>query len=488
MYKKPGANWTKHIDFMLFDTLFLNIAYVVSFLIRFPGEGLPYFSREYLGIAILYSISMLFSLLLLNNLSGVLKRGYYEEFVSVLILDIVSLALTVLVLYSLHISDYYSRILIILTAVLFLFLDYAVRIAYKKLVIRRMNERKNSENYSRTAFLVSNYEESGKLLESVQSDPFNSYKVCGIALCDCQNVKSDSNGEKVFTDLDDAAEFICREWIDEVFISSVEQTEAVKSFISKCAEMGIVVHSLIGIQEADEKRQYIEKIAGQTVITTAYSSIAPHQAFIKRTADIIFGVIGSLIAVVIGIFIGPIIYINSPGPVIFRQRRIGRNGKVFNVLKFRSMYLDAEERKKDYVAQNRVADGMMFKLDFDPRIIGNRILPDGKKKTGIGEFIRRTSLDEFPQFFNVLKGDMSLVGTRPPTVDEWEKYEFHHRARLAVKPGITGMWQVSGRSEITDFEQVVKLDTYYITHFRTSLDIKIFFKTILILLQRKGAM
>ena len=109
--------------------------------------------------------------------------------------------------------------------------------------------------------------------------------------------------------------------------------------------------------------------------------------------------------------------------------------------------MDAEERKKELMAQNDIKDGMMFKMDNDPRII-----------KGIGNFIRDYSLDEFPQFWNVLIGDMSLVGTRPPTVDEWEKYEMHHRSRLAFKPGLTGMWQVSGRSNITDFEEVVRLD------------------------------
>ena len=132
------------------------------------------------------------------------------------------------------------------------------------------------------------------------------------------------------------------------------------------------------------------------------------------------------------------------------------------MIKIRSMKLNAEAEKEKLQQQNTIKDGMMFKLDWDPRIIGNQELPDGTRKTGIGEFIRKTSLDEFPQFFNVLKGDMSLVGTRPPTPDEWEKYAHHHRARLATKPGITGMWQISGRSEIKDFEEVVKLDTDYI--------------------------
>ena len=133
--------------------------------------------------------------------------------------------------------------------------------------------------------------------------------------------------------------------------------------------------------------------------------------------------------------------------------------------------MDAEERKKELMAQNDIKDGMMFKMDNDPRII-----------KGIGNFIRDYSLDEFPQFWNVLIGDMSLVGTRPPTVDEWEKYEMHHRSRLAFKPGLTGMWQVSGRSNITDFEEVVRLDTEYIKKWSPGLDIMILFKTVAVCL------
>ena len=134
------------------------------------------------------------------------------------------------------------------------------------------------------------------------------------------------------------------------------------------------------------------------------------------------------------------------------------------------MYMDAEERKAELMAQNKMSDGRMFKLDFDPRVIGNKILPDGSRKTGIGEFIRKTSLDEFPQFWNVLNGTMSLVGTRPILQDELLKYELHHRARIAIKPGITGMWQVSGRSDITDFEEVVK------NHIESQADVTILYK------------
>ena len=151
------------------------------------------------------------------------------------------------------------------------------------------------------------------------------------------------------------------------------------------------------------------------------------------------------------------------------------------------MYLDAEARKKELLAQNKINGGLMFKLDFDPRIIGNKILPGGTRKTGVGQFIRNTSIDEFPQFFNVLKGDMSLVGTRPPLVSEFDAYQLHHRARMAVKPGITGLWQVSGRSEITDFEEVVRLDTQYINNWSMGLDMRILLQTVVAVLKRRGS-
>lgn len=138
-----------------------------------------------------------------------------------------------------------------------------------------------------------------------------------------------------------------------------------------------------------------------------------------------------------------------------------KNGNIhlYNNFLYRNMAIIIE--LADLMKHNKIGDGKMFKLDFDPRVIGNKVMPDGTHKTGIGEFIRKTSLDEFPQFFNVLKGDMSIVGTRPPLISETNLYEYQHFARLAIKPGITGMWQVSGRSEIIDFDEVVKLDKYF---------------------------
>ncbi|MBR5973967.1 MAG: sugar transferase [Clostridiales bacterium] len=208
---------------------------------------------------------------------------------------------------------------------------------------------------------------------------------------------------------------------------------------------------------------------------------------LKRVFDIFAGIIGSVIALLIIAIFGPIIKIKSPGPVIFTQERVGKDGKHFRIYKLRTMRPDAEEHKQELMPQNKIKDGLMFKIDFDPRVIGNELLPDGTKKRGFGEFLRRTSLDEFPQFFCVLLGTMSTVGPRPPTLDEYEKYSEHHRERLKVKPGITGSWQVSGRSDITDFEEVVRLDTEYIRNFSLLLDLKILLTTIPVVLTRKGS-
>ena len=221
--------------------------------------------------------------------------------------------------------------------------------------------------------------------------------------------------------------------------------------------------------------------------TNSLRIVAIQDLALKRALDILGGLVGCLLTGIICIFIGPAIYIQSPGPIFFSQWRIGKNGKKFKMYKFRSMYMDAEERKKEYMAQNKIADGLMFKMEDDPRIIGSEKKDKNGKPKGIGNFIRNTSLDEFPQFWNVLKGDMSLVGTRPPTVDEWERYDLHHRVRMSVKPGITGMWQVSGRSEITDFEEVVRLDTEYIRNWSWRLDIKILLKTVAVVLKHEGA-
>ncbi|MEO1791299.1 MAG: sugar transferase [Cyanobacteria bacterium J06629_19] len=194
----------------------------------------------------------------------------------------------------------------------------------------------------------------------------------------------------------------------------------------------------------------------------------------KRALDIFGALVGLAITAVLFVIVGTIIKLDDGGPIFFVQTRCSWMGKRFKIWKFRSMVMDAEARKHEVA--NKV-DGPLFKNDKDPRI------------TKIGHFLRRTSLDEFPQFWNVLKGDMSLVGTRPPTPDEIEQYEVSQWQRLNVKPGMTGEWQVNGRSSVTNFEDVIRLDLQYQRKWSLMYDIKLIIKTVLVLFSKdSGAM
>jgi lipopolysaccharide/colanic/teichoic acid biosynthesis glycosyltransferase len=223
----------------------------------------------------------------------------------------------------------------------------------------------------------------------------------------------------------------------------------------------------------------IRATAGEA--STAVQGIAvlqgfsPHPSVIsitKRLIDILGGVIGVVVTLVLAIPIAIAIHLDNPGPVLYSQIRCGYRGRPFRIWKFRSMVTNADALK--HLVDNQV-QGLIFKNQDDPRI------------TRVGKFLRRTSLDEFPQFWNVLLGDMSLVGTRPPTQDEVSQYAPHHWQRLNVKPGITGEWQVKGRSEVKDFETVVKMDVAYQQQWSISYDLWLIGQTILAVLFRKGA-
>ena len=297
----------------------------------------------------------------------------------------------------------------------------------------------------------------------------------------CLSVPFVAEGESVM-------DYLCHAWVDEVFIDLQPNDPRVDRWIDQLTEMGVTVHlKLANRMELAANKQFVEKLGRYTVLTTSIRTVSTWELFLKRLMDILGGIVGCILTGILFLILAPMIYHESPGPIFFGQTRIGKNGKKFTCYKFRSMYLDAEERKAELMKDNKLGDGKMFKIDFDPRVIGNKVMPNGSHKTGIGEFIRKTSLDEFPQFFNVLKGDMSIVGTRPPLISETNLYEYQHFARLAIKPGITGMWQVSGRSEITDFDEVVKLDKYYIENWNLGLDIEILLKTVLVVVCKKGA-
>lgn len=528
MYKRNSHSWIKHLDFILLDLLSQQLAFCICYCLYNQTWILPYANPYYRGLGILLAALDFAVMVIFNTMHGVLKRGYIQEMSQTARQCLVVFAGITLFLFSMKMGIIFSRVILSSTAILHFVLAYGTRILWRRHLERTAwKRRKNS------MILIADEEAVGQVAASVA--PTDEAKIIGVVLTDRDAEGETVAGLPVVANLDNAAQYICREWVDEVFFypdslsvakraaspnasaadsliyddffdyaqktwntgdeeaeeqpEKVEQvpTNGVSRLIEQCGQMAIPVHILLPLGAMGGK-SFVEKVNGFDVLTHAANYASPLQLMIKRTADLIGGLVGSLLALIIIVIFGPMIKIASPGPILFRQERIGRNGKRFQILKLRTMDADAEERKADLQEQNRVSDGLMFKVDFDPRIIGNRILPDGTHKTGLGEFLRRTSLDEFPQFFNVLMGDMSLVGTRPPTPDEWEHYELHHRARLSTRPGITGLWQVSGRSEITDFEEVVRLDTQYINNWSLGLDLRILLKTVGVVFQRKGAM
>lgn len=273
------------------------------------------------------------------------------------------------------------------------------------------------------------------------------------------------------------ADIIKSNVVDEVILAIPERyLEEARKYVLACEEMGITVRIVLDLYNMKISRTYFTSLGTLPMITFHSVCLNDAQLMIKRIVDIAGALVGLVITGLVSIFVIPAIKMDSPGPVFFRQARVGLNGRVFTLYKFRSMTCDAEERKQELLEQNCMSGGLMFKVRKDPRV------------TRVGRILRRTSIDELPQFWNVLKGDMSLVGTRPPTLDEVSRYMNGHRRRISIKPGLTGLWQVSGRSSIIDFDEVVRLDTAYIDKWSVLQDIKIILRTIPAIVIRKGAM
>lgn len=250
---------------------------------------------------------------------------------------------------------------------------------------------------------------------------------------------------------------------------------SIDPYLRICEEMGRPARVFLNISGATTfARWEYHRFMDRPTLISHTVELDPDQVIFKRFFDILGGLVGLAILVTLYPLLAVAIKVTSRGPVLFRQVRVGKNGKRFVIYKFRSMAVDAELRKKELMANNEL-NGAVFKMKNDPRV------------TPIGRFMRKFSLDEFPQMINVLKGEMSLVGTRPPTPDEVANYQKWHYRRISIRPGLTGLWQVSGRNRIKTFDDIVKLDLTYIDNWSIWLDLKIIIKTFLVLFQRDSA-
>lgn len=479
MYRKPLGGWLKHWDFMLLDLLFLQISYVFAYIFR-NGLKNPYEIQIYLNIAIVICLIDICIVFFSESYSGIMRRGYLQEFKAVFKHVCAISVVEAVYLFLNKNGEEFSRISFLTFAIISIILLYLERVLWKKYLFRH-----RTVTYKKKALLILTTSDKAKsVVERLKTDYFQQLIIIGIVLIDRDDLAGEQIGDaQVVCRKDEILDYVRTKWVDGVFID-IEKDAAVSEHLKNTLlSMGVAIHVAVAKMEKGIDDQMLDSMGDYVVLSTVIKAAPARELFLKRFMDIVGGIAGLLLTAFLTVIIGPAIYISSPGPIFFSQIRVGKNGRRFKIYKFRSMYLDAEEKKESLQEKNKMK-GLMFKVDADPRIIGSG--PDGKKH-GIGWLIRKTSIDEFPQFLNVLKGDMSLVGTRPPTVDEWNQYEYHHRVRMAIKPGLTGLWQVSGRSNITDFEEVVKLDLNYIQNWSLELDIKILLKTIGVVLIGRGS-
>lgn len=379
-------------------------------------------------------------------------------------------------------SMLHSRYFLVFVPVIDVFVMTGAHAVLKKMLVHS----RYTKGIQSLVGVVTTQENASPILEELKKDW--SKRVTGLAILEAapEQLHTEIDGVRIEANFDNFMDWLRQAALDEVYLDVAQESEEnMLPYLEEMESMGLTVHFRLPVLDRIEKAccdetsavrisRELSRCAGGNVVTMGTVELKLRDQVLKRTMDIVGGIVGCIISIPIIALVAIPLKLESPGPLIFKQRRVGRNGRVFYIHKLRSMYVDAEARKKELMAQNEM-NGLMFKMEDDPRI------------TRVGRFIRRTSIDELPQFFDVVRGSMSLVGTRPPTLDEYRQYESHHKRRLSMKPGITGLWQVSGRSDIDDFEEVVKLDVQYIDNWSIWMDIYLLFRTVGVVFDRKGA-
>ena len=395
------------------------------------------------------------------------KRGQYVELVETIKYIIFYALLISFSSFFLKENFVISRRGMIYLLSLYGVLNYLLSFVVKRYWVHFSHNLKNSSKI----LLITATSRTEKVLDRLLTANDVQGKLVAVSVLD----KPEFTHEKVLVvPKEELISYATHEVVDEVFVNLPSEDYDIGSIISQFETMGIDVTVNLNVFDKNLGRnKQIHEMAGLNVVTFSTNFYKPIHVIAKRIIDICGAIVGLIICGIVSIVLVPMIR-KDGGPAIFSQTRIGKNGRHFTFYKFRSMRIDAEAIKEQLMEKNTMQGGM-FKMDNDPRI------------TKIGHLIRKTSLDELPQFWNVFIGDMSLVGTRPPTVDEYEKYTPEQKRRLSFKPGITGLWQISGRSKITNFDDVVKLDVAYIDDWTIWKDIEILLKTVKVVLMRDGA-
>lgn len=463
----------QNLFLMAVDAACMVASYLLASYLRLKLRPNPYelAMSDVIGSLWLVFLAYFCVFIFFNMNPYLMRRDKYEEFVYVIKVNIFVSGVLALVFFLAREMDFLSRGVWLVTVLCNILLMFAGHLAAKEFFRRQYALGDKMHLY-----LVTTSDRVEKVLRQLkESEEFHSYAV-RIAIIDQDLRGTEMEGFPVVATLEDLFEDARKEVVDVAYINIPYSTgKSLENYIKVFEEMGITVQLNINVLEGQEGfGKQIDMIGDYPVVSFAPRFFDYNKLVMKRIVDIVGALVGLLITAVVTVFLAPILKLESPGPLVFKQKRVGRNGRYFYIYKFRSMYKDAEAKKAALMEQNEMK-GLMFKMTDDPRV------------TKVGKFIRATSIDELPQFWNILKGDMSLVGTRPPTVDEFQQYEARHKRRLSMKPGLTGMWQVSGRSNIEDFEEVVRMDLEYIDNWSLQLDAKIILKTIVVIFKKVGA-
>lgn len=469
MYRDAIRGWIKHIDFLIIDIICMEASFLIVYTLRNGMHIVPLSQiyRDLMTVIVLIDICTVF---FRSSYKNIIRRGYLVELKETIMHCAFVTAGIIVWMFAIKQSADYSRTIVLGMYPVSVCICYLSRLIWKRVIRIRIRAGKRL----RKLMVISTAERIHEIINGLLY-PYRDYSVEAIAIFDNDNqAGNDINGIPVVAKRDGVIQYIQENIIDEVFIDLPDDEKAAERLMNLIVGMGVTVHINLLRYGSTMENKRIYSFGRYMVVSSSMRFADPWQMLIKRIMDICGAFVGLVITGVAFLIFAPVIYVQSPGPIFFSQERIGRNGRPFRIYKFRTMYPDAEERKHELMKYNKMK-GFMFKMDNDPRIIP------------IGHFLRKKSIDELPQFWNILKGDMSLVGTRPPTVDEYNHYEMKHKKRLAMKPGLTGLWQITGRSDIVDFDEVVALDSKYITEWTLTMDIKIIWKTLVTVWKGKGA-
>jgi exopolysaccharide biosynthesis polyprenyl glycosylphosphotransferase len=458
------------------DVLLINVAFVIAYWLRYdlqlfravdPANNVPY--AVYLPFAALFAVL----LIMVYRQQGIyrLRRqiSWVDEFYAILNGTATGVIITIVIIF-IYRSGFYSRVIFIYAGLLSVVLLSLSRLI-KVIMLRAMRRRGIG---TRRVLIVGAGEVARTVMRMVVANPECGFTIVGFL--DDHPTKSDTNiGRfRALGKIDNLTDLLAAESIDEVIITLPWQYHRkIMSIMTLCERRHVRTRLVPDLYQMRISRMQVEEIAGVPMIGVKEVGIGGLNQFVKRAIDVVIAGLGLILAAPLMLLMAVMIKMESPGPVLFKQERVGKDGQLFTIYKFRSMVEDAEARKESLQALNE-ADGPLFKIKDDPRL------------TRLGRWLRRWSFDELPQLYNVLNGDMSLIGPRPALPGEVENYQEWHKRRLEMAPGLTGLSQVSGRSQLT-FDEMALLDIYYIENWSPGLDTKILLQTIPKVILGQGA-